>query len=152
MRKRCLGFFWVGKPFVGLPVSQCSEEEAFINRRSLDIHSHSQNQQLPQTSALLLQLLHHCLCVYRETQFTTLKQPLVNSLVSLYLTFSTIETNKCANAARKTSNKLLTIKNSLTQCFQFENGRRGGGGSGTGHLGEFAYIPSEKLTIIRFHQ
>lgn len=27
-----LSGFWVGEPFVGLPVSQCREEEALINR------------------------------------------------------------------------------------------------------------------------
>lgn len=36
-----LSGFWVGEPFVGLPVSQCrEEEEALINRRSLQ-HTHT---------------------------------------------------------------------------------------------------------------
>lgn len=40
--------FWVGEPFVGLPVSQCreEEEEALINRRSLS-HTHTHTSVLP---------------------------------------------------------------------------------------------------------
>lgn len=90
MRKHSLSRFWVGEPFVGLPVSQCREEEASINRRSLQhththIYIHLKRQQLLKTkvycSSYTVAVCSHRFLNRKKKCTATKKKVIITSVV-----------------------------------------------------------------------